>query len=286
MNEREITQLLLEINTIHQQSFHFAQILPGGYQDRAIILIDDSNQRFILKRWHREQAIPLLSTLAKRGYPCHPPRFAGKTRAGTSYWIQEYIEGQPMERLDDRFLEQVLSINELQAQSAQGIPISIQSSWSMYAYNVVFHNASDWFHSLQRYSEATRDFAEAVVEDCQSCREMSLVHTDAVHGDFTPDNIIVNHNRITGVIDTAAMGQGTRAIDIATLLHYAYLYEYSDTVKNRLLAYMTRYFDRQTITLALAYRIFAMIAWAINHDPQETIDDYLRKSKLLLQTIP
>jgi Ser/Thr protein kinase RdoA (MazF antagonist) len=285
MNEREITQLLLEINTIHQQSFHFADILPGGYQDRAIILIDDSNQRFILKRWYREQAIPLLTTLAKRGYPCHSPRFAGKTRAEKPYWIQEYIEGQPMERLDDTFLEQVLSINELQAQCAQDTLISIQSSWSMYAYNVVFHNASDWFRSLQRYNQATRDFAEAVVENCRHCREMSLVHTDAVHGDFTPDNILVNHNRITGVIDITAMGQGTRAIDIATLLHYAYLYDYTDTIKNRLLGYIMGHFDRQIMMLTLAYRIFAMIAWAINHDPQETVDDYVRKSKLLLQTI-
>jgi Ser/Thr protein kinase RdoA (MazF antagonist) len=285
MNEQEVTQLLLEINTIHQQTFRFTETLVGGHQDRAVALVNDVHQRFILKRWYRDQAIPLLRTLVKRGYPSAPPLFAGTTKTGHTYWIQTYIEGQPMKHLDNVFLEQIFSINELQANCIQETSHIIQKSWSTYAYQVLFHNASDWFSHIQSYNQATRDFAETVRVNTQRCREMSLIHTDAVHGDFNPDNILVHNSKITGVIDIAAMGYGTRAIDIATLLHYSYLYEYEDSVKSRLRRYLVNSFDRETVLLTVAYRIFAMLAWAIEHDPQETVYAYVEKSRSLLQTI-
>lgn len=281
---QKIAKLVDYINAHHHEAFTFCKALDGGYQDGAILLINSTGKPFILKQWYRTQAIPLLAILEVRGYPSKAPIITGQTDNGEKYWIQEYQQGRPMESLKAEYIDQIEMINSLQARCIDPLPQDIDASWSTYAYQVVFHNGSGWFEMLRAYSPEVAVFVEMLQQWAMPWQETPLVHTDAVHGDFTPDNLIVQGNRITGVIDTAAMGCGTRAIDMATLLHYAYLYEYPEAIKHRLHTYIVNHFDKGTIYITLTYRILAMLAWAAEHDPHEIVKQYMERSSKLLQT--
>jgi Ser/Thr protein kinase RdoA (MazF antagonist) len=45
---------------------------------------------------------------------------------------------------------------------------------------------------------------------------------DLVHGDFNSCNVLVHHGKVSGAIDIAGLGSGTRTIDYAWLLREAY----------------------------------------------------------------
>lgn len=285
MDIQRINQLLLYINIAHNEGFTLSDVLEGGYQDGAALVIDKTGKRFILKQWYRQEASPILAILEQRGYPSKAPISAGQTPHGEQYWIQEYLPGRQMGILQEQYVEQIEAINQLQADC---IPLPLQSvgaNWSRYAYQVVFHNESGWFETLRTVSAEVALFVETLRRQVQAWENTVLPQTDAVHGDFTPDNMVVEENRITGVIDTTAMGYGTRAIDIATLLHYAYLYQYSDAVKQRLHGYITNHFDKGTIQITAAYRILAMLAWAAKHDSQETVKQSIERSSQFLVDI-
>jgi aminoglycoside phosphotransferase (APT) family kinase protein len=278
------TRLLATINAQHQTAFTLKTALAGGYQDGALLLRDSAGTPFVLKQWYRPQAIPILTLLASRGYPAKAPLIAGHTDDKMPYWIQAYLPGTPMAYLHAQYCDQIIAINTLQAALPPHLHDPAQS-WSTYAHRVIFQNESAWFAMLQAYAPDVATFVEQLQAWAQTWKDTPLIHTDAVHGDFTPDNIVVQANHITGVIDTAAMGCGTRAIDLATLLHYAYLYGYSDEVKQHLHTSMAAHFDQGTIAIASAYRILAMLAWAAEHDPRTTVQHYIEQSRRLLHDL-
>lgn len=285
MDNQELEKLLTYIHRHHHEQFIVEQALAGGYQDGAILVRNRAGQPFVLKQWYRPQAIQLLTILAKRGYPSSAPTIAGQTDTGQHYWLQEYRPGRPMAVLEEGHLAQIEAINLLQAACIQPLPEEVENNWSTYAYRVVFANESGWVERLRAYSPDVAHFVETLQQRVQPWQATPLTHNDAVHGDFTPDNLVVQGNRITGVIDTAGMGCGTRAIDMATLLHYAYLYDYSNPVKQRLHSYLVQHFDQGTIYITVAYRILAMLAWAAEHDPPAVVADYMAKSATLLQVL-
>ncbi len=97
-----------------------------------------------------------------------------------------------------------------------------------------------------------------------------------MHGDFTPDNMLVEHGQITGVIDCTYAGYGSRAIDLATLLHYAYSFEYGDVVRTRLRERIVQLVGHSSLAICLVYRSMAMIDWAIHHDTPDAVRFWVR----------
>jgi aminoglycoside phosphotransferase (APT) family kinase protein len=284
MNHMTLPQLLAQINARHSTDFRFVSALAGGHQDGAILLSDATGAQFVLKQWYKPQAIPILATLAARGYPASPPIVAGYID-DQPYWVQPYRAGTPMQVLHEHYLAQLFAITTLQA----ALPAHFhdpQRSWSTYAYRVVFHHESGWVTDLQAHSSATARFVDNLARWVQPWKDTPLVHTDAVHGDCTPDNMVVDGDQISGVIDTAAFDCGTRAIDLVTMLHYAYLYDYSAAVKRALLAYLGQQFPSGTIAIAIVYRMLAMLAWVLHHDPPEVVQHAMVQNHHLLSDLP
>ncbi len=102
-----------------------------------------------------------------------------------------------------------------------------------------------------------------------------LPHTDVVHGDFTPDNLLVAHGRITAVIDCTYAGFGTRVIDLATLLHYAYAFDYGVHVRQQLYTKSVQIAGQGVLAICLVYRTMAMLDWAIHRDTSDAVRLYV-----------
>jgi len=112
---------------------------------------------------------------------------------------------------------------------------------------------------------------------------MVLPETDVVHGDFTPDNLLIRDGLIVAVIDIAFAGAGTRIIDLVTMCHYAYLYDYAPTVRMRLREQILQQTTRGVAVICTAYRALAMIAWALKHDPHDVVLHYTEQSWAMLR---
>ena len=280
-----ISKLLSFINSYHNTKFTLVDRLMGGYQDGVYRLIEPNGDQAVLKGGFAKYAVNAVNQLYQIGYPVPALRYAGFTNDGTPYWIQTFVEGQPLETVTEDYLEQILALNDLQANLNSHTSGQSDQSWSRYAHQVVFANESGWNATIRMYSTETETFLKMLEETSLPFAAVQLPEADVVHGDFIPDNILVHNGKITGVIDIAYAGYGTRVIDLATLLHYAYLYDYSTLVRTRLEKRIKQISEVGVYTVCLVYRIMAMLAWAIEHHSASAVEGYINKSRDMLHHI-
>ena len=103
-----------------------------------------------------------------------------------------------------------------------------------------------------------------------------LPNTDVVHGDLHNGNILVEHGQITGVIDMVYAGYGTRAIDLATLLHTMDSDDYAPAIRQRLRAHVIERFGPEVYAICMAYRAIVTLEWAIRQGSPDWIDYFVR----------
>ncbi|MEM7033381.1 MAG: phosphotransferase [Chloroflexota bacterium] len=229
-----IANLISHINKHHNAEFQLINRLEGGYQDGAYLLVEPNGQQSVLKCRFADRAVDVVNQLHKVGYPVSALRYAGRTNDGPSYWIQDFVNGQPMKEITEDSLTQMFDLNDLQANLKSPKCAQADQSWSRYAHQVVFANESGWNSTIRTYSSEAERFIPILERIAYPFSSIQLPETDVVHGDFIPDNLLVQNGKIVGVIDVTYAGYGTRVIDLATLLRYSYLYGYSSPVRMRL----------------------------------------------------
>jgi aminoglycoside phosphotransferase (APT) family kinase protein len=269
-------QTLLEwINRRHQTSFRLAGELAGGRQDGAHQLIDTvSGRPAVLKRAFAPSAIAAVQHLRGLGYPT-PEWLAWGTAEGEQYLVQAFAAGSPPPRLTPASLEQIVRLNRLQA-GGNPAPAQREGGWSEYAANVVYANESGWADQLRSYSPDSAALMRAIDRIVAPHRDLALPNGDIVHGDLNLENILVADDRISAVIDAAFAGYGTRAIDLASLLHFAYVHGEDTALRQRLHDELIAVGGRAVQCVCLAYRSITMAGWAIEHMPPQSVDDFIR----------
>jgi aminoglycoside phosphotransferase (APT) family kinase protein len=270
-------QTLLEwINHQHQVHFQLLGKLSGGRQDGAELLLDRQNgTQAVLKRAFAPHAAEVIQQLGLRGYPTPAVVCAGETPAGEQYLVLSFARGSPMPRLTIGYVEQIVALNRLQADSNPD-PTNRQGSWSDYATSVVFANESGWMAQLRDYSSASKALVAAIDALIAPYHDLVLSNSDSVHGDFNRDNILVVDGQISAVIDTSFAGYGTRMIDLASLLHFAYVHDDGAAVRQRLHAELIAIGGRGGQCICLAYRSITMAGWALAHLPPAAQTDFIR----------
>jgi aminoglycoside phosphotransferase (APT) family kinase protein len=271
-----IAQLLTYINARHATAFELSSRLPGGHQDGAYVLTEPGGRRVVLKQMFAERAPPIMRRLSALGYPTPDVLYSGAATDGTAYLVQELVPGLPMQTLTDSYLDQILALNELQANlnpRPKAYPIE---SWSGYVYEAVFARASVWVRLLCDHSDTTASLFAALRLATQPYAATVLPNTDVVHGDLHNENILVQYGQVTGVIDMVYAGYGSRAIDLVTLLHTSDSSAYAPAVRNRLRAHVIERFGPDVYAICMAYRAIVTVAWAIRQGRPDFIDYFMR----------
>jgi aminoglycoside phosphotransferase (APT) family kinase protein len=280
-----ISHLLTYINAHHATAFELAGKLPGGQQDGAYVLADPQGRRAVLKQLFAPRALPIMRRLHALGYPTPDVLYEGIAGDGTTYLVQEFVGGTPIATLTDAFLDQILALNELQANLNPRPQANALESWSGYVYEVVFARASVWARALGDHSAATAALLQALQQATSRYATTLLPNTDAVHGDLHNGNILAEHGQITGVIDMVYAGYGTRAIDLVTLLHTIDSDEYAPPVRDRLRAYVIERFGTDVYAICMAYRSIVTVEWAIRHRRPDMIDYFVRAGWLVCEDL-
>ena len=215
----DISEVIRQVNERHATSWSLVGRLPGGHLQGAYELRGPLAKRAVLKCHPRdlpeaqlEAAARSIEELRTRGWPT--PRWLahGSLQGGTVYVVEEFVLGAVAEQLDGEGVEQLLRANRLQA----NVHPQTQQDWSDYIHRVVFDGAADLVTRMRArpVTAALLTRLERLTADARSLR---LPVTDLVHGDFVLRNMLVAEGFLT-IIDTAHVGKGTRAYDLAALL--------------------------------------------------------------------
>ncbi|MFG2736317.1 phosphotransferase family protein [Streptomyces harbinensis] len=213
--------IVADANHTHGTSYHLVEPMHAGFQAGTWLLRNGENESAVLKWSPNRSAAPQLLRAADAvgrardaGYPTPAWLAVGVAKSGFPYHIQQYVPGSSPSRLTAAVAERLLPVLEQQ----RGLDIDPEHCWSRYARTRL---AGEWDHSRQAMADSGsrgRRFVEALDALVASFGQVELPSEDLVHGDFRLDNVLLRSGRVAAVIDTEALGSGTRAFDYATLL--------------------------------------------------------------------
>jgi len=214
--------VLAEVNARVGGSFTFRQHLPGGRQGGAWLVQDAAGQRAVLT-WtvneglarRRPETKRLVQRLQGRGYPTPAWIAAGVLEGDVVFELAEYAQGRHVPFMEVP-VARVLAAIELQA----GLAGPTASSWSDYAWSLLRDPDGPRAY-LSRLGADGHAFARHLDTLVHDLGHVALPADDAVHGDMGTYNILVDQDAIA-IIDIAACGPGTRALDYAWLLRQAH----------------------------------------------------------------
>ena len=234
--------------------------LPGGVNGGAWRVQLAERADAVLKAVPRARADHLDETLRAqrvvehmrgRGYPT--PAWLGVGATATWVWhLMDFVDAAPAPELTASLVEQLMEIVELQAGQAS----EPYNHWS-YAWRVATGQESA-VAGLDLKETAEQSFlrqsvarlsghssvVSALVERLRLvCPDVPspVEAPDMVHADLaTPGNVLVRDGGVVAVVDLGNAGSGTRAIDLTTLVWYAFQDPLLDGVRRRL---WTRIFD-------------------------------------------
>jgi len=277
----KLSQLLVYINQRHGTAFALDGRLPGGQQDGAYALAEPDGRRAVLKQMFAPRAVPIIHRLHAIGYPTPDVLYHGAAGDGTTYLVQEFVPGTPIHTLTEAYLDQLFVLNDEQADLNPHPQANLLESWSVYAQEVVFARSSVWVRALGNHSPTTASLLSALQQATLPYAGTLLPNTDVVHGDLHSGNIIVEHGRISGVVDLVYAGYGTRAIDLASLLYTMDSDDYAPVIRQRLRARLIERFGPAVYAICMAYRAIVVLEWAIRHGSVGLIDRCVRAGRAI-----
>ena len=272
-------ELVVYINGQHATAFRVVGPLAGGHQEGAWKVEEPSGRAAVLKPTRAERAVPVVRRLREAGYPTPDLLAWGTAPDGTDYHVQEFAPGTPMEALTPAYVGQLVAINRLQSGLIPP-PHRHGGDWSQYAYDVVFADESGWASRLRGHSAETARLMRGLERAAAPYAGTRLATTDAVHGDWSVGNFLTERGRITAIVDCSAAGHGTRAVDLAGLLHYAYADAYGGdrgrAVRALLRDEIVSVGGTPALALLLVYRTMALVEFAVRHHGADGVAAFAR----------
>jgi len=105
---------------------------------------------------------------------------------------------------------------------------------------------------------------------------------DVVHWDFHTNNVLIENDRISGVIDWEGACSGDATFDLATMLFYTW--RFADFREALLRAILERT-TRGALAVYLAHMIVRQLDWSMRHHPKDAVDYYMKSARVMLAAI-
>lgn len=261
------TTLLAQINQAHGTRFQLGPRYADGEQG-AYALVDEAGAPFVLKATpdqsalsRLEAAAALAERLRARGYPA--PRYAALGATPTAvYSVQTALPGAPLRQPTPQHLPDLLALNALQAGQAPDRP----QTWPAPVVTPTLEGGPGFclLEPMRAHSAATATLLGRLQAIVRRGAGLALPQDDIVHFDFTPLNILVEGERISGVIDWDGACAGDRAFDLATLLFYSHR---DLAVSEALYAAARDLVGPAAVALYLAHVAHRLVDWMIRYHP-------------------
>jgi aminoglycoside phosphotransferase (APT) family kinase protein len=181
--------------------------------------LDDDGRAFVLKRGRSAaRAAAVTARLRELGYPA--PRYV---RVEGDWALQDELPGEPLEPwqpLPEQIAVRLVSLLELHGEA---FPTTSAGSWRRVVASSVLSGARSYLRlaTLRDHSARSRDLLARCQDAVRSFGDLVPDADAIVHWDFTPDNVLVGGDRVTGVIDWEGVRAGDPRFDLVTLAFYA-----------------------------------------------------------------
>lgn len=241
----------------------------SGLQGGAWLLVAGAGERAVLKwdpAWsptHLRQLADTVRRLRDAGHPT-PPILATGTADGHAYYVQAFADGVPSTPLDIRRTELLLDVLERQ----RGLEPLLDNDYRDHVRTTITDESA---MGLRGRTTATGPAGRALVERYDALLAghgcVALPGGDVVHGDFNSCNILLDGRRVSGVIDVADMGRGTRVFDYACLLREAHVEGYGDDVTRRIRAAAEAVAGPAVLAVCATAAAFFIVPFKQTHQP-------------------
>lgn len=284
--QNQIDEVIKTINGDHQTNFQFLKQYDGG-EWGAFQIAEPGKDPVVLKYYPdvSESSLidpdpnlaPLITNrLLDLGYSVPKYIFTGTLEPNGLYWIQEELMGKPLSQ--DPSIEQVhkiLSLIDLQKNQA----VSSKQNWSQIAKEVVFENRFGWLESLKSFSNETVELVDMMLKATKGLENLELPSSDIVHGDFSYRQVMVENDKIVGIIDWQEAGCGDIAIDLTRLVYS--LHDRPSLVAP--IVEKLKAHDPRKIKLYIAFTAFEMVGWRVEQNPG--LDKSIKKAMSALDFV-
>ncbi|MFF4507494.1 phosphotransferase [Streptomyces sp. NPDC001401] len=246
----------------------------GGQVGAAYVRWTDGHRSVLKWRPHSRaeemEAGPLAVTEALRlaGYPAPATELVAQVGHAV-VMVQELLPGRKLDQLDQRSLDQVLQLNQLQADQLSNRPeipavdLHLRDDGPGYC----LHGP---LRQHNRRSAALERWIAAVGADSRP----RLSGADAVHLDFHPGNLLASGGAITGVVDWDGAARGDRRFDLVTLRFGIHGQETDRGVTERLDAVLDA-LPEDILRPTWAHMSLRMVDWAIRHFTPIDVEHWL-----------
>ena len=283
MNAEEV---LVHINSQRGTSYRIVGCYAQGESGAASRVEDASGNRYVLKCGATaggevgDAHFPGITTrLRSLGYPA-PEYVAVGIAAETWYLLHTAMPGEPIaDRVSLALLPQILRLNDLQ----RGQGVSTDDDPDRIVRGVMEgHTGYCIIETLQSYSTesaAILDRLQRIVEaHASECPRRS----DIVHWDFHNNNVLMENDCVSGVIDWEGSYSGDCAFDLATMLFYTWRFrDFREALGSALLQRTTK----GAVAVYLAHMIVRQLDWSMRHHPKDAVDYYMRTARAILQAL-
>jgi serine/threonine protein kinase len=154
--------------------------------------------------------------MADRSVPI--PRLLERGTAGDySYLFYEFADGEWPPRVTDSLAEQMLALTDLQRDAAP----QPDPDWPAKVAGMITEGdpSLDIHPQRLRGHPTGRRILRTAQAALDACDPEYLRSTDVVHGDFAPENLLVDDGRISAVIDWEQSRAGDVAFDLAGVIY-------------------------------------------------------------------
>jgi len=284
-----LIRFLDAINQRHGTTFRLVRRYERGEQG-AFALEDGAGRSYVLKRPAYagyldgvRVAVMVTDALRDTGYPV--PHFVlSGAIDGTAYAIREALPGVPMGDVTAEILPRLLALNAMQ--HGRGLPsvvaaAHVRRDWPMPVVETVLAGGDGYclLPSLRSYSHATATLLDQLQEIVARHRDEPCARDDVVHWDFQGTNILVEGDRVSGVVDWEGACVGDRAFDLVTLLYYAYAAPDTQRVRAVLWRQAREQAAAGVLAMYLAHMILRQVDWSIRFYDAAVVARYLQASE-------
>ncbi|MGA8115468.1 MAG: aminoglycoside phosphotransferase family protein [Actinocatenispora sp.] len=277
-------EILDHVNRVHGTNYALVAQLSGGYRSGAHLVRDRIGREAVLKHspdpiWahHVQRTGPVIATARDAGWPTPAWLTVGTTDTGHLYHLQERVAGASPERLTTPMARQALPIIDWQ----RGRAPDTDQNWSAHDHAVVFAGEAGLLAAIRRHSPAGSAFTQAVRSSLQPYRGCMLPVSDLVHGDFSPDNVLLDNEQLTAIIDAEAAGRGSRFHDLASLSAHGTLWDADPEAEVLLRGYARRHARPGEFEISLAAAFITILAShiTIHGDPDDADELFIAATR-------
>jgi aminoglycoside phosphotransferase (APT) family kinase protein len=216
----------------------------------------------------------LVAALRTRGYPI-PAVMRSGTIGDVAYELTELVDGAPV---DQPAIEQLRAVEDLIARQRD---IGLGSGdWIEHMVTSVTAGCSGYCEhaAMRSHSEATRALLERLRRLADARRDVDVRTVDAVHYDFSPYNVLVRGDDVTGVVDWDGARLGDAAFDLVTLAFYTYDIE----VRDALVAAAGARTSAPALELYAAHMVLRQVDWSLRHHESAEAEWFMGIGETLL----